>query len=217
MSSRRRPRSVGSSTPSAAPPPHEDALTKDPLQAVLAPCDESLRGMRDRALLMFAWSTGGRRRSEVAAADLAFLQRTGPGEYSFCLTHSKTNQAGADLPENHKLVVGPASDALNAWRDAAGIVEGRIFRQVRKRGHLGAPFSPAAVRDIVRSRCQLAGVTGDFSAHSLCSRFVTEAGRQGVPVADTMAMTGHRSLKSVLGYTRVGSAGLAESSRMLQE
>lgn len=200
-----------------ARPKKKLAMTRDPLQAVLATCDESLRGLRDRALLMFAWSTGGRRRSEVAAADLALLQRTGSGEYSFCLTHSKTNQAGADLPENHKPVVGPAAEALREWLTAAGIVEGRIFRQVRKGGHLGAPLSPAAVRDIVRSRCLLAGITGDFSAHSLRSGFVTEAGRQGMPVADTMAMTGHRSLKSVLGYTRVGAAGLAESSRLLQE
>jgi len=39
----------------------------------------------------------------------------------------------------------------------------------------------------------------------LRSGFVTEAGRQGGPLADTMAMTGHRSLKSVLGYTRRGT------------
>ncbi len=39
-------------------PKKKDALTKDPLQLVLA----------DRALLLFAWASGGRRRSEVAAA-----------------------------------------------------------------------------------------------------------------------------------------------------
>lgn len=54
--------------------PHKkDALTRDPLQAVLATCDDSLQGKRDRALLLFAWASGGRRRSEVAAADLKLL------------------------------------------------------------------------------------------------------------------------------------------------
>ena len=44
----------------------KDALTRDPLMAVLATCDESLRGLRDRAILLFAWSTGGRRRSSAS-------------------------------------------------------------------------------------------------------------------------------------------------------
>ena len=55
-------------------PRKKDALTRDPLQALLATCDESLRGKRDRALLLFAWSSGGRRRSEVAGADMQYLR-----------------------------------------------------------------------------------------------------------------------------------------------
>jgi hypothetical protein len=35
-------------------PQKKDALTKDPMQAILATCDNSLRGTRDRALLLFA-------------------------------------------------------------------------------------------------------------------------------------------------------------------
>ncbi len=41
------------------------ALVLESLQALLATCDDSLRGIRDRALLLLAWSGGGRRRSEV--------------------------------------------------------------------------------------------------------------------------------------------------------
>ena len=51
-------------------PRKKAALTKDPLQALLETCDDSLRGKRDRALLLFAWASGGRRRSEVASASL---------------------------------------------------------------------------------------------------------------------------------------------------
>jgi hypothetical protein len=43
---------------------------------------------------------------------------------------------------------------------------------------------------IVKRRAQLAGLEGDFGAHSLRSGFVTEAGRQNIPLGDTMAMTG---------------------------
>jgi hypothetical protein len=40
------------------------------------------------------------------------------------------------------------------------------------------------VRDIVKKRCALAGLEGDFSAHSLLSGFVTDAGRQRLPLGD---------------------------------
>ena len=56
-------------------PNKKDALTKDLLKEILAVCDDTLRGKRDRALLLFAWSSGGRRRSEVASADMRFLKR----------------------------------------------------------------------------------------------------------------------------------------------
>ena len=66
----------------------------------------------------------------------------------------------------------------------------------------GPLLPPAAVRDIVRERAKLAGLPEVFSAHSLRSGFVTEAATQKVPLADTMAMTGHRSVASVVGYHR---------------
>ncbi|MBS0342998.1 MAG: tyrosine-type recombinase/integrase [Proteobacteria bacterium] len=184
--------------------PHKkDALTRAPLMAALATCDASLRGTRDRALLLFAWSTGGRRRSEVAAADMAFLTPTPGGEYSYCLAHSKTNQAGQERPENHKPLVGEAASAMRDWLAASGIASGRIFRCIGPRGCLGESLSADAVGDIVHKHCALAGLSGDFTAHSLRSGFVTQA--RDMPLADVMALTGHRSAQSVLGYTRCGA------------
>lgn len=190
-------------------PEKKDALTREPLDALLATCDDSLRGKRDRALLLFAWGSGGRRRSEVANADMRFLRTAEADEFSYELAHSKTNQSGADRADNHKPVVAEAAQALRAWLDAAQITEGRIFRRIRRGGHIGDALTPAAVRDIVRSRCALAGLTGDFSAHSLRSGFVTEAGRQEVPLAETMALTGHRSVQTLVGYHRPSSARAA--------
>ena len=77
------------------------------------------------------------------------------------------------------------------------------------------PDTPA-VRNIVKQRCALAGVEGDFSAHSLRSGFVTEAGRR-LPLADTMALTGHQSVNTVLGYFRADSALNNQAARMLDE
>lgn len=199
-----------------AMPQKKDALTRDLLAQLLDTCDDSLRGRRDRALLLFAWASGGRRRSEVAGADMQFLRRMPSGDYLYTLAYSKTNQAGVDAPENHKPVLGAAARALEAWLQASGIQQGAIFRRIRKGGHLGEPLSPAAVRNIVRERCATAGIEGDFSAHSLRSGFVTEAGRRNVPLSDTMAMTGHQSVATVLGYFRAESALGNQAARMME-
>jgi len=59
-------------------PTKKTAIVKSDLEAMLATCDDSLQGIRDRALLCFGFSSGGRRRSEIAVADMRDLQRTGP-------------------------------------------------------------------------------------------------------------------------------------------
>lgn len=197
-----------------AVPQKKEALTKNPLQTILATCDDSLRGKRDRALLLFAWASGGRRRSEVTGADMQFLKQI-PEGFVYNLAYSKTNQAGDDLPENNKPLLGAAAVALTAWLQASGIASGAIFRSVRKGGHLGEALSPAAVRAIVKERCALAGIEGAFSAHSLRSGFVTEAGRQQVPLADTMAMTGHHSVATVMGYFRANDSLLSAAANLL--
>ena len=204
----------GRPTPNEASWPNKkDALTNDPLRAILATCDDSLRGKRDRALLLFAWASGGRRRSEVASADLHSHPR-GRREYSYTLAYSKTNQSGADRPENRKPIVGAAGSALTAWIQAAGI-RGRIFRRVLRGDHVGEALSPAAVRDIVLARSKAACLQGAFSAHSIRSGFVTEADQQGISLADTMALTGHTSVQTVVGYARASRSVRAVALKTL--
>jgi integrase len=194
--------------------PHKKpALTRDPLEALLETCDSSLAGLRDRALLLFAFASGGRRRSEVVAATMENTRREGAG-FVFTLAHSKTNQFGDDRAENDKPVMGKAAHALTAWLATSKIKSGAIFRRVRRGGVIGEALTPAAVRDIVKKRCLLAGMEGEFSAHSLRSGFVTEAGRQGVPLGEAMAMTGHRSTASLVGYFRGHSSASRSSSLM---
>lgn len=196
-------------------PAKKPALTREPLEALLATCDESLAGLRDRALLLFAFSSGGRRRSEVTAATMENTRRKGE-VFIFTLAASKSNQSGIERAENDKPVAGRAAQALAAWLAAARIESGPIFRRVRRGGVVGEPLSPGSVRDIVRKRCALAGLGDAFSAHSLRSGFVTEAGRRGIPLGDAMALTGHRSTASIVGYFRPDPAA-ARAARLLDE
>ncbi|CAB3627394.1 tyrosine-type recombinase/integrase [Achromobacter pestifer] len=197
-------------------PAKKEALTREPLEALLATCDDTLRGMRDRALLLFAWASGGRRRSEVVRATVENTVRT-PEGFLYTLAHSKTNQAGTQRADDQKPIIGSAALALDAWLAASGIRQGQIFRRVRRGDVIGEPLAAAAVRDIVLERCKLAGLEGEFSAHSLRSGFVTEAGRRNVPLGDTMAMTGHASVATVMGYFRAGAAARSPAARLLDD
>jgi hypothetical protein len=118
------------------------------------------------------------------------------GAYLYTLASSKTNHNGKIRPEDVK----PMEP---------------LFRRILKNGKLGtAGLSGTAVRDIVKARCAQAGVGDDFSAHSLRSGLVTEAGRQNMPLQET-TMTGHRSTDTVAGYFRTGAAQMSAVARMM--
>jgi integrase len=195
-------------------PMRKEALIKESMEQLLATCDDSLIGLRDRALLLFAWSSGGRRRSEVVRATMENTRRV-PEGFLYTMGPSKTNQEGVARADRHKPVVGRAARALDNWLIAADITSGAIFRRVRRGGVIAEGLSAEAVRRIVQKRAAQAGLQGDFAAHSLRSGFVTEAGRQGMPLGETMAMTDHASVASVAGYHRAGAALSSKAARLL--
>lgn len=160
-------------------PYKKTAITRPELEALVATCDESLEGLRDRALLYFGFASGGRRRSEIAAADLADLRPLPEGGFVYRLEHSKTQQAGPSATATpDKPILGVAAIALVAWLSASGLSEGPIFRRLWG-ARVGPGLSPKSVAAIVQRRARLAGLSGDFGGHSLRSGFVTEGGRRG--------------------------------------
>jgi integrase len=173
-------------------------------------CTDGLIGVRDRALLLFAFSSGGRRRSEIAAAGMENLVKIDAQTYVYRLTHSKTDQAGTEHnPDADKPLLGRAAEALTAWLEASGVTSGAIFRRIRGT-KAPEPLSGQAVWLFVKRRVALAGLEGDFGAHSLRSGYVTEAGRQNVAMKEAMALTGHRTFlrffqSGAVQHTRAGN------------
>jgi len=142
------------------------------LQLLLATCNESLAGVRDRALLAFAFASSGRRRSEGASASLEQLRPVaGPGSapdaapagYIYELLHSKINQAGETDEDSAKPVMRQAAaQALTAWLDAlrrAGKTNGLAAAAMRLgvRERLGCDIT--SVRAL-RKGIELKGVIG---------------------------------------------------------
>ena len=199
--------------------PHKKtAITKPELEALLATCDDSLEGLRDRAILYFGFASGGRRRSEIAAADWMDLRRLNATEFVYRLEYSKTRQAGVSADADatpDKPVLGRAGAALEAWLRAAGITTGPLFRRLWG-DRVGPPLSAKAVAAIVQRRAAQAGLTGDFGGHSLRSGFITEGGRQGIALPALMALTDHRSVKQAMDYFQSGSATTNPAARLLE-
>jgi integrase len=179
------------------------ALPKEPLESMLATCDDTLLGKRDRALLLFAWASGGRRRSEVASANMEHLERVSDEQFVYRLLVSKTNQEGSEDGHAAKPITGAAARALSDWLATARITEGRLFRSLRN-GRVGESLSAHSVALIVKARAARAGLNGDYSGHSLRSGFVTEAGLQAKPLADVMRLTGHKSVPQAMAYYQHG-------------
>ena len=185
------------------------AATQEGLDAMLETCDESLEGLRDRALLLFGWSSGGRRRSEISFAEVRDLEWMGPETAIFRMRRSKTGDTGP------KPIKGETALALKRWLEAAKITEGALFRRLLG-PTVGDRLSAHAAAAIVKRRAAMAGLPGDFAGHSLRRGFVTEAGLNDIPLAQTMAMTGHKLTKSVVRYSDVGDVLASKASDLLE-
>lgn len=179
------------------------AAVAEPLQAMLATCTDGVRGIRDRALLLMAWSGGGRRRSEVVDLQVTDLRPLDATTWVYGLGATKTDTSGV---RREKPLRGDVVAALQAWLEASQLQDGPLFRRLFRGGRVGTTaLSDDQVARIVQRRARLAGLVGDWAAHSLRSGFVTEAGRQGVPLGEVMALTEHRSVGTVMGYFQAGA------------
>ena len=171
-----------------------------------------LRGLRDGALLVVGFG-GGFRRSELAGLDADDVA-VEPEGLRVLLRRSKTDQAGEGrlVGVSRGAVPGhDAVDALLAWKDAAGVAEGPLFREVDASGRATSRrMSDRAVARAVKRAAARVGIDPALvSGHSLRAGLATSAAAAGAPERAIMATTGHRSDAMARRYVR--EAGLFTS------
>jgi integrase len=189
------------------------AITRDILEAMIDTCGDSLVDLRDKALLLVAFASGGRRRSELVALEVSDLGKV-EGGYTLTLKRSKTDQLGQGMQFP---VRGRAAQALDAWLKAAHLRSGKLFRSVAQ-GRLGKGLSDRTVARIVKRRLLLADYDPEhYGAHSLRSGFLTESGRRGIHLGEAMALSGHKSVEVALRYYRVGGIHRNPAARLLED
>ncbi len=197
------------------PPQKAAPLTLPMLRRLLATCDPSARGRRDRALL-FGFA-GALLRSELVALHVEDVG-VDAGGLRLRIPRSKTDPAGQGaeigLPRGKHAETCPAR-AFEAWQAVARRKAGPLFRRISSAGRIGdAALHPDAVRRILAQRARMAGIELDgferLSAHALRVGFITEAYGKGVRDEDIMRHTRHRDLRTMRGY--VQRAGLVTES-----
>jgi len=198
-------------------PAHKAAAHTLPmLRQLVATCDGSNRGRRDRALLLIGFASA-LRRSELVALRVEDVALTAQG-LRVRIRRGKTDAAGEGaeigLPRGRHAETCPAR-ALEAWQAVAKRKAGPLFRRVSAAGGIGdTALHPDAVRRILAHRVGMAGLAVDgferLNAHALRVGFITAAYDKGVRDEDIMRHTRHRDLRTMRGY--VQRAGLLTES-----
>ncbi|TJV87720.1 MAG: integrase [Mesorhizobium sp.] len=205
------------------------AVTADVLAALLNTCaGDRLVDVRDRALLITAFASGGRRRSEIASLRFEQIIEEVPVPadpkvpdsldklpcLKIRLGRTKTTQADSDA---FVLLVGRPVTVLQSWLERAGISEGAVFRGLDRWGNLKKrALTPQAVNLILKRRIAEAGFDPmAFSAHGLRSGYLTETARRGIPLPEAMQQSQHRSVQQASNYYNDAERTLGRAARVI--
>jgi integrase len=206
------------------------AVTRDILYRLLQTCaSDRLANTRDLAILLVAFASGGRRRSEVARLRVEQLVDEPPVPFdprdpksatlpcvSIQLGRTKTGDAD---DEGRVLLVGPPVEALREWLERADIRKGPIFRAIDRWGAVEErALTPQSINLIVKRRCAMAGLNPrEFAAHGLRSGYLTEAARQGVALPEAMQQSQHRSVQQAASYYNEAERAQGRAARLVVE
>ncbi|OBQ86445.1 tyrosine-type recombinase/integrase [Mesorhizobium sp. WSM3873] len=204
------------------------AVTADILTVLLKACaGDRLVDVRDRAILITAFASGGRRRSEISALRVEQIVEEEPvptdpkaphGEKLPCLSirlgRTKTTQADSDA---FVVLIGGPVRVLREWLERANISEGAVFRGIDRWGNLEKrALTPQAVNLILKRRIAEAGLDPQaFSAHGLRSGYLTETARRGIPLPEAMQQSQHHSVQQASNYYNDAERTLGRAARVI--
>ena len=180
-------------------------LLRDDLKKICAALPDSLRGKRDKALLLVGWASACRREELVALtrADVVFA----PRGLIVQLVRSKTDQEGAGQKKAIFKARNPdlcPVQALSDWLSASQIKRGPLFRELNRHGQVGeAALSGQSVALIIKRAVKDAGLSPEnYSGHSLRAGLATQAALDGKSERAIMRQTGHKSPAMTRRYIR---------------
>lgn len=181
-------------------------ILKEDLTVMLSHVPDTLKGHRDRALLLLGFCAA-LRRSELAAVKVEDLEFTSQG-IILTLPRSKTDQTGQGrnigIPKGRGRICPVGS--VGFWMKQLSEERGPLFCPIAKGGIIGqGQLSDRAVADIIKHYAQKAGLNPEkYSGHSLRSGLATSAAQHGISSWKIRQQTGHKSDTMLARYIRDG-------------
>lgn len=189
----------------AAPPHQKEAILPEDLIAMLETLDRgTLRGLRDRAMLLLGFA-GGLRRSEIVGLDLGRDQtEDGRGWIEIldkgmvATLRGKTGWREVEIGRGSSNATCPII-AVETWIRFARIARGPLFRRVRGQGKDVGPdrLNDQEVARLVKKAALAAGVRGDLSEGERAEKFSGHSLRAGLA---SSAEVDERYVQKQLGH-----------------
>lgn len=185
------------------------AISTSMVKTLVDTCDRSRRGLRDRALLLLAF-TGALRRSEIVGLDIEHVTTDRAG-LRLLIAQSKTDQNAKGVEIGIMKAKNKAycpAQAVQDWTLAADLHYGPLFRKVNRWGDVERDrLSVSSINLILKTRATQCGLNGanpreHISPHGMRAGFITEAYAAGVRDEDIMAHTRHKSRDVMRRYVR---------------
>ena len=188
-------------------PPAQKAPAVDEviMRMVDAVQPQTLKGLRDRALLLLGFA-GAFRRSELVALDTDHLTAQDEG-LSVLIASSKTDQEGVGqtvaIPKVADSPYCPVR-AVADWLVAAEISSGAVFRRVHRGDTVAQTrLSGQSVSLIIKNLAARVGLDPSrYAGHSLRSGFLTSAARNRASIFKMADQSRHKSLDVLREYVR---------------
>ncbi len=189
----------------AAPPRQKEAILPEDLIAMLETLDRgTLRGLRDRAMLLIGFA-GGLRRSEIVGLDLGRDQtEDGRGwieilDKGVLVTlRGKTGWREVEVGRGSSDTTCPIV-AVETWIKFGKLAKGPLFRRVRGQGKDVGPdrLNDKEVARLVKAAALAAGVRGDLSEGERAAKFSGHSLRAGLA---SSAEVDERYVQKQLGH-----------------
>jgi integrase/recombinase XerD len=161
------------------------------------PGEDTIAGLRDRAILSVGLQVG-LRRADIAALTVGDLHQN--RGYDSLRVMRKGGRRDA-------LAINPQTIArLRAYLDKAGHaadVDGPLFRPLKHNGKRRG-MDPDAIDRVVRKYATTLGLDRGYSAHSMRATFITTELENGAQLEDVQKAAGHRDPSTTKLYDRRG-------------
>jgi site-specific recombinase XerD len=181
-------------------------INKDLLDKMVAETDNSLRGVRDKAILLVAYDSLCRRSELVSLEYEDLIIDNIDGSVNLKLRKSKTDPHGAG---KYLYLTNEAQLALKEWIDKSKISSGKIFRAITVTGKIKDSLNSSHVGRIYKKIAQLSmvdqSIIKNISGHSMRVGSAQDLMLLGKTLPDIMNRGRWSKIDTVMRYVELNS------------